>query len=184
MKGETDTLQVFSYHDEVAVLETAIHDFSKHNLKFVVAVSGVSACKTSNAKDRYNALAAQKHLAKHESDVVVPEFVNAFKNYTNKDMIKAAVIKSQAHAENILKITVPETEWLPKKAVSLGALCATAFGAGFGGSVWALVPSETVDIGTFINGWKTSYVKKFHHPSCFVFPTKPSHGAYIKAVKE
>jgi hypothetical protein len=28
------------------------------------------------------------------------------------------------------------TRWLPKKARELGAIAASAFGAGFGGSVW------------------------------------------------
>ena len=41
-------------------------------------------------------------------------------------------------------VKVPETVFLAKSARAEGALAASAFGAGFGGSVWALVPTESV----------------------------------------
>ncbi|HEX8896581.1 MAG TPA: galactokinase family protein, partial [Terriglobales bacterium] len=45
------------------------------------------------------------------------------------------VAESQAGAEKLLRNQVPETMWLVREARALGALAASAFGAGFGGSV-------------------------------------------------
>ena len=49
------------------------------------------------------------------------------------------VDESQVAAEELLGNQVPETISLAKHARALGAYAASAFGAGFGGSVWALV---------------------------------------------
>ena len=53
------------------------------------------------------------------------------------------VDRSMHNAERMLHNQVPQTLFLTRRARSLGALAASAFGAGFGGSVWALVRSET-----------------------------------------
>ena len=47
--------------------------------------------------------------------------------------------RSQSFAERLLRNQVPETIALAHSARELGAVAASAFGAGFGGSVWALV---------------------------------------------
>ena len=70
------------------------------------------------------------------------------------------VDQSQAAAEALLQNQVPETIWLAKEARSLGAYAASAFGAGFGGSIWALVRRE--DANKFANGWRESYVASPH----------------------
>ena len=47
-------------------------------------------------------------------------------------------------------------------ARSARALCATAssaFGAGFGGSVWALI--RAADAGAFVNSWADAYGRDF-----------------------
>ena len=49
------------------------------------------------------------------------------------------VDRSQQLAERRLGNQVPETIELARSARELGARAASAFGAGFGGSVWALV---------------------------------------------
>ena len=43
------------------------------------------------------------------------------------------------NAVRMLHNQVPETIYLARRARELGAVAASAFGAGFGGSVWALV---------------------------------------------
>jgi galactokinase len=43
------------------------------------------------------------------------------------------------NAERMLHNQIPETVFLARRARELGAVAASAFGAGFGGSVWALV---------------------------------------------
>lgn len=55
------------------------------------------------------------------------------------------VDRSQAAAETLLGNQVPETIMLQRLARELGATAASAFGAGFGGSVWALVSVEVAE---------------------------------------
>jgi len=55
---------------------------------------------------------------------------------------------------------VPETTWLAKQARALGGYAASAFGAGFGGSVWALV--ERSEAGQFANRWREAYQRSPH----------------------
>jgi len=52
------------------------------------------------------------------------------------------VDRSQELTTTHLRNQVPETIFLAKAAREEGAIAASAFGAGFGGSVWALVPKE------------------------------------------
>lgn len=67
--------------------------------------------------------------------------------------------RSQALAEEVLENQVPETSHLVASARQLGAPAASAFGAGFGGAVWALVPVG--DVSSFLTAWRTGYVARF-----------------------
>ena len=67
--------------------------------------------------------------------------------------------RSQRGAELGLGNQVPETIHLQRSARRLGATAASAFGAGFGGSVWALVRDE--DLDRFIQDWSADYLKAF-----------------------
>ncbi len=69
------------------------------------------------------------------------------------------VDRSQALAERCLGNQVPETIALARSARELGAAAASAFGGGFGGSVWALVPTEGAD--AFRRRWAESYAAAF-----------------------
>ena len=69
------------------------------------------------------------------------------------------VDRSQELAEELLGNQVPETVHLARTARGLGAVAASAFGAGFGGSVWALVPEP--DIDGFIEDWRARYLEAF-----------------------
>ncbi|TFG47877.1 MAG: galactokinase [Gemmatimonadales bacterium] len=55
------------------------------------------------------------------------------------------VDRSQLGAEEGLHNQVPETIHLTRRARALGAHAASAFGAGFGGSVWAMVDASEAD---------------------------------------
>ncbi|HEX3928513.1 MAG TPA: galactokinase family protein [Gemmatimonadales bacterium] len=66
------------------------------------------------------------------------------------------VDRSQALAEAALHNQVPETIGLVRQARELGAAAASAFGAGFGGSVWALVPSDGAT--DFLARWREHYL--------------------------
>lgn len=72
-----------------------------------------------------------------------------------------AARESQGVAERMLGNQVPETIRLAGTAERYGALCASAFGAGFGGSVWALVPA--VDVSRFVDAWRADHAAA--HPA-------------------
>ncbi len=67
----------------------------------------------------------------------------------------ALVDESQYNVERWLGNQVPETVALQRQARALGAKAASAFGAGFGGSVWALVPAGGAE--EFARAWESRY---------------------------
>ena len=74
-----------------------------------------------------------------ESAVIIPSATDAL---VAGDFARfgALVDHSQEGAEKLLRNQVPETVALVRSARALGAVAASAFGAGFGGSVWAMTP--------------------------------------------
>ena len=71
------------------------------------------------------------------------------------DEFGRTVQRSQKLAEGLLRNQVPETVALARTARDHGARAASAFGAGFGGSVWALV--DQADAPTFLDRWQNAY---------------------------
>lgn len=69
------------------------------------------------------------------------------------------VDESMAGAVTGLGNQVPQTIALARIARDLGAVAASAFGAGFGGSVYALVP--VADAELFADRWLTAYAREF-----------------------
>jgi galactokinase len=67
--------------------------------------------------------------------------------------------RSQAASEQLLGNQIPETMHLARSARTLGAVAASAFGAGFGGSVWALVHRAEAD--QFEHEWRQDYLARF-----------------------
>jgi galactokinase len=83
------------------------------------------------------------------------------------------VDRSQELAETRLGNQIPETVTLARLARQFGAAAASAFGAGFGGSAWALVRSE--DAEGFRKRWAERYAQAFPHPTqrSRFFTTRP-----------
>ncbi|MEO6445822.1 MAG: galactokinase family protein [Gemmatimonadaceae bacterium] len=85
------------------------------------------------------------------------------------------VDRSQRASELRLGNQVPETIALAASARTLGATAASAFGAGFGGSVWALVPLGSAP--AFIDAWAAAYRERFPEAASraefFVTPAGP-----------
>jgi galactokinase len=73
------------------------------------------------------------------------------------------VDRSQQAAEHWLGNQIPETALLAATARRLGAAAASAFGAGFGGSVWALVERERAE--RFLAAWSDAYRREFPGPA-------------------
>lgn len=81
-----------------------------------------------------------------------------------------AVDRSQRGAEIGLGNQVRETIDLARLARSLGAHAASAFGAGFGGSVWALVSRS--EAPSFLAAWERAYRARHDRASACFFATE------------
>ena len=66
---------------------------------------------------------------------------------------------SHENSRRYLKNIAPEVDFLQSSANEMGALGASGFGAGFGGSCYAVVKSPQP--GDFIDRWKRAYVKSY-----------------------
>ena len=110
-----------------------------------------------------------------ESEVLVPGAAKAFAK-GDSAALGDVVARSQAGAEQLLCNQIPETSGLVASARSLGAIAASAFGAGFGGSVWALVAAGEAD--GFRAAWEGDYRRRFPAvaASSEFFVTRPGPG--------
>jgi len=106
------------------------------------------------------ALLARLRQFATESRDLIPAAVAALER-GELDTFGALVARSQAGAEGVLQNQIPETLHLVRSARGLGAPAASAFGAGFGGAVWALVPRGEVD--AFLERWRRDYLDTFPH---------------------
>jgi galactokinase len=104
-----------------------------------------------------------------ESRGIVPEAGDALEA-GQLDRFAVLVDRSQRAVEEWLGNQVPETVFLAREARRLGAVAASAFGAGFGGSVWALVPEPRGD--RFARNWQDAYAR--------VFPAAAGRAAFIR----
>lgn len=93
-----------------------------------------------------------------ETTRIVPEVADLLEK-GEVGLLGELVDRSQELAERCLGNQVPETIALARSARELGAAAASAFGGGFGGSVWALLQTEAA--GAFRRRWAESYAKAF-----------------------
>ena len=93
-----------------------------------------------------------------ETEEIIPA-VTAALALGDPTAIGPLVDRSQSLAERVLRNQVAETIHLAGRARELGAAAASAFGAGFGGSVWAMVRSE--DAESFLLRWRSDYLAAY-----------------------
>jgi galactokinase len=93
-----------------------------------------------------------------ESVRLVPEAADAIRT-ADGERLGGLVDRSQELAEQRLGNQVPETVGLARSARALGAIASTAFGAGYGGSVWALVRRDRA-VG-FLGAWRDAYERLY-----------------------
>lgn len=88
------------------------------------------------------------------------------------------VDRSQLAAEQLLGNQVPETVHLALSARAAGAVAASSFGAGFGGSVWALIEMSSAQ--AFLDEWSDAYRQHFpeHGPAAAFFITAAGPAAF------
>jgi galactokinase len=132
----------------------------------LVATSGVHAEKAGAALAAYNALAARSerlqgaHAAQvaRECDELVPAAFAAIAAGDGGGFGEAAA-ESQRLAEHVLQNQVAETIALVALARDAGAFAASAFGAGFGGAVWAAVAASRAT--AVRDAWRAAYAEAF-----------------------
>jgi galactokinase len=112
-----------------------------------------------------------------ENDQVIPDAVEALEA-GRLDLLGPIVDRSQAAAERLLGNQVPETIALARLARERGALAASAFGAGFGGGVWALVPAA--EASGLARGWSEDYERAFPEAAsrALFFAVRPGPPAF------
>lgn len=108
--------------------------------------------------DRSTALRRRLAQFADESQEIIPAVAQALRAGTAA-LIGPLVARSQQGAIEALHNQIPETVHLAARATALGAIAASAFGAGFGGSVWALV--READLSPFRTAWRDDFLATF-----------------------
>jgi galactokinase len=113
------------------------------------------AVLASSGSDREQLTSRLAHFV--AEDGRVPLALNAF-GEADVAAVGELSAASQADAASTLRNQVPETSALVEIARETGAFAATSFGAGFGGSVWALADADEAD--RFAGRWLETYLTK------------------------
>jgi galactokinase len=93
-----------------------------------------------------------------ESCEIIPQAAEALA-HADLSTFGRLVERSQHGAETLLRNQLPETMALARLASGEGADAASAFGAGFGGSVWALTGAAGAE--AFVARWRDAYRAAF-----------------------
>jgi galactokinase len=143
---------------------------------FEHALSLVERAATGTSDADY--LRARVRQYREETEVIVPAMADAIAR-ADAPAAAALMTRSQEMAEQALQNQVPQTIWLAAHAREHGAVAATAFGAGFGGAVWALVADG--DARRVAESWMQAFAAvpgagAVHHETARVMT--PSAGAW------
>jgi len=111
-------------------LQSAASSVTVDRLRALIRVSNVPEWPPAALERRLD------HFIREDKRIA--EAVDAFRR-ADTARIGHLSMGSQADAQDLLGNQIPETIALPARARALGAFGARSFGAGFGGSVWALV---------------------------------------------
>ena len=134
----------------------------------------------TTATDDYPAEALLNRLEQFmlETYSVIPGASTAFAKRDWSALGACAAISMQGAAD-WLGNQIPETMTLVREARAHGAIAASAFGAGFGGSVWTFVAADQAE--RFLDGWRTSYLGEFpaHAQHAMFFTTVAGPGARL-----
>ncbi len=95
---------------------------------------------------------------REECEIIVPAVGDAL-GRCDYAALGRLVDRSQELAERALGNQVRETIHLARSARGLGAVAASAFGAGFGGAVWAMVRES--EAAAFTESWSAEYAAAF-----------------------
>jgi galactokinase len=149
----------------VAAAWRAVMDRDEPHLGAISAIPGYSRTEVALAirempGDRYSIRQLTDRLDHfhHENNLILPGAVGALEDH-DLNRFGELVDRSQHLAETLLQNQTEETKFLTRSARKAGAVAASAFGGGFGGSVWALVCDD--DAESFIHDWSEHYLQRF-----------------------
>jgi galactokinase len=120
-----------------------------HGAERLRSCLGPSSDGAFTTEDLYRRLI---HFMREDHRVALAAQAFAAADTNALDALSAA---SQRDADELLGNQIPETRALAGVARQAGAFAASSFGAGFGGSVWALVPRA--EAGSFSQRWVRAY---------------------------
>ncbi len=133
----------------------------------------------ASATDEFtaDALEARLHQFFEETFHIVPGAADALAAL-DLDMFGRLVAQSQAGAERALGNQIAATVGLVALAREIGAVASSAFGAGFGGSVWAMVRQDESE--RFLARWRERYLRSRtgHSARTLFFASAPSVPAF------
>ena len=136
-------------------------------LREIVKSSHTSSFSSAELVDRLDQFVA-------ESERTIPAAGDALL-HGDLEALGALVERSVDGAARLLGNQVPETLALTRLARDLGAVAASPFGAGFGGSVWALIKEGEggAQGSDFVDRWRAGYLEQFPErvTSCELFLT-------------
>lgn len=129
---------------------------------------GAAVASEAGARDRIREVLRNVEHTEYAGDVLTDRFDQFVEESTriipsaraalargDLEQFGALVDESQYNAERWLGNQINETVALQRQARELGAVAASAFGAGFGGSVWALVAAA--EAAEFARQWEARY---------------------------
>jgi galactokinase len=133
--------------------------YFKTNLPLLMSDLGLDCGGLKSDRITIDVLITRFEQYYDESEKIVELCCDSFaKNDYNQ--LSELVDNSHTYTVEKLKNTIPETAWLPRWAREHGnAIASSAFGAGFGGSCWALVNKD--DCENFRQNWLNAYEEKF-----------------------
>ena len=166
--GGTNRSADSSPHAEPGTLAATIADPALDEAKVIDTIDRIA--RDPGDRRRLWHRFAQFH---DECTIVLPAAVEAIRS-CDWAAFSDAASTSQWMAEDWLENQVEETAYLARSARAFDAPAASAFGAGFGGAVWALVPAATAEL--FAERWVRNYRREYprHAERARVFVERPS----------
>jgi galactokinase len=124
-------------------------------LRQIVKVSSTDDFSSADLVERFDQFVT-------ESERIIPAASEALLN-ADLETLETLVERSVDGAARLLGNQVPETLALTRLARDLSAAAASPFGAGFGGSVWALIKEGEggAAASEFVDSWKVAYLEQF-----------------------
>jgi galactokinase len=134
------------------------------------------ACRQGLPGRRCEELVARFRQFLAEDQQIIPGFLATLLR-RHDPALGAWINRSHALSRRYLRNIVPEVDWLQRWSRRCGALGASGFGAGFGGSVYALVPADLA--ATFVAEWRSAFCRRFpeYEGTCEMFVTALSAAA-------